>query len=941
LLAAANFTDSGRLAGVEPYYSLSGEKIAYELLFEKRVDETGTADAPGTGTADAPGTGTANSWGTGSTNSPGTGSMDATAFGYATGLDPAGDLFSQLSADPEFIEDFNSASFSRKYVTVVISATFDRGPVLYWYNGLPQSAKMKKLVAEYLDEVVYGENIRAWLPLYFKPGFLFLAGRMDTGEMFLFSPDERIVSINDLSDIEYMEALPALSPDDRAFRKWADLLSGSVGMPGDRSKDESYSIPDIEDVRDIFYNRGIYWPETMYPYLYDEGRFGGCCHANSGLQLALYHDNHHCDNLVNEPDDAKSNRLDAMSVLVYEGYAPGQKQGPAFRDFANSKGYYFTYYYDYYPTIDDLKEELGANRPVQYLIFSSDEVVVGGYTYDHFAHSVLAAGYSETTTDVFTITLYWGWRSLPEIEFEFGSEFEEQFENQYMIKNYPPDSPNPDWIVINEVYADPSPGLFGDANKDGLRETYRDEFIELYNTGVMDMDVSGWSLGDDDGDPFVFPEGTYIPVDGMLTLFGGGNPTFVPGVVFAAGSYIGNGLTNTGDTVLLKDAQGATIDSFTYPYGDVRGDRDVSMILDPDGIGEWKNPTRWVDPFYSPGRLNRDDTVHPDITLNEILADPPSGIEGDANGDGVRHAYEDEFVEIISLETEGAADLSFWCITDDDPSLKTFRFPSGTKILPGEFAVVFGGGSPTGIPGKWFTSRGRISNGLANRSDRVMLTTQDFEVIASLRWPKNPVYGNRDRSMIRVPDGTGEWRLPMGEEPIFSPNVENADLQEEVFLAINEVLADPPPGIEGDANGDGQRSSSGDEFVEIYNYGDEEVDLWGYKIVDASGSFFSIPEGVIVPAGGFLTVFGSGTPTGIPGVVITTGGCIGNGLKNTGDTVYLIDRYDNTLDEIEWPGEGYEGGINVSMIRVPDITGDWENSLPPLPPYTPGVFNTD
>jgi hypothetical protein len=38
-------------------------------------------------------------------------------------------------------------------------------------------------------------------------------------------------------------------------------------------------------------------------------------------------------------------------------------------------------------------------------------------------------------------------------------------------------------VVIDEVLADPPSGDTGDANRDGARKTYEDEFIELYNTG--------------------------------------------------------------------------------------------------------------------------------------------------------------------------------------------------------------------------------------------------------------------------------------------------------------------------------------------------------------------------------------------------------------------------------------------------------------------------
>ena len=39
------------------------------------------------------------------------------------------------------------------------------------------------------------------------------------------------------------------------------------------------------------------------------------------------------------------------------------------------------------------------------------------------------------------------------------------------------------------------------------------------------------------------------------------------------------------------------------------------------------------------------------------------------------------------------------------------------------------------------------------------------------------------------------------------------------------VLADPPSGTPGDANGDGTRSSSQDEFVELANVSSDPVDL--------------------------------------------------------------------------------------------------------------------
>ncbi len=49
-------------------------------------------------------------------------------------------------------------------------------------------------------------------------------------------------------------------------------------------------------------------------------------------------------------------------------------------------------------------------------------------------------------------------------------------------------------------------------------------------------------------------------------------------------------------------------------------------------------------------------------------------------------------------------------------------------------------------------------------------------------------------------------------------------------VMINEVLADPPDGIAGDANRDGTRDSAADEFVELVNSTARDLDLTGYQI---------------------------------------------------------------------------------------------------------------
>lgn len=146
-----------------------------------------------------------------------------------------------------------------------------------------------------------------------------------------------------------------------------------------------------------------------------------------------------------------------------------------------------------------------------------------------------------------------------------------------------------------------------------------------------------------------------------------------------------------------------------------------------------------------------------------------------------------------------------------------------------------------------------------------------------------------------------------------------ADDDNSLDIVINEILADPASGTNGDANGDGTRDSGDDEFVEIYNTGSTTIDISGFQIEDGFTTRHVVPAGTTLEPGVALVVFGGGTPTGIPGVVQTasTGSL---SLNNSGDTVILTD--DNG-DPIVGQTYGDEGGDDESLTRSPDFTGDF------------------
>ncbi len=171
-------------------------------------------------------------------------------------------------------------------------------------------------------------------------------------------------------------------------------------------------------------------------------------------------------------------------------------------------------------------------------------------------------------------------------------------------------------LVINEMLADPGP-LDGDANGDGIRDAYDDEFVEIINGGLNAVDMSNYSLSDATELRHTFPPGTILPSGKSIVVFGGGTPTGIPGIVQVA-STGQLSLINSGDEVILKDNLGTLIAYYSYNEG---GDQDQSLARLPDITGPvfvlhteiLSNPVP-----YSPGRYNTTDIPVPVEHLSSL-----------------------------------------------------------------------------------------------------------------------------------------------------------------------------------------------------------------------------------------------------------------------------------------------------------------------------------
>jgi len=133
-------------------------------------------------------------------------------------------------------------------------------------------------------------------------------------------------------------------------------------------------------------------------------------------------------------------------------------------------------------------------------------------------------------------------------------------------------------IVINEI------------NYHSAEDFDPEDWVELYNPGIEDLDISGWEFKDEnDTHIFTIPNNTILTGDEYLVLCKDSAlfSTAFPGIT----NFIGDfdfGLSGGGEPIRLFDAEGTLIDSVDY-------DDEEGWPTLPDGNG---NTLELIDPFF-------------------------------------------------------------------------------------------------------------------------------------------------------------------------------------------------------------------------------------------------------------------------------------------------------------------------------------------------------
>lgn len=468
-------------------------------------------------------------------------------------------------------------------------------------------------------------------------------------------------------------------------------------------------------------------------------------------------------------------------------------------------------------------------------------------------------------------------------------------------------------LIINEIMNNPA--AVSDA---------AGEWLEIHNPTVDAVDIDGWVLEDNDSDSHTIANGgpLLVPAGGFIVL-GNNADAATNGGAPVAYEYSDFFLANGFDEVVLIDDLAREIDRVEYDDGATFPDPNgASMaLIDPaldNNAGEnWcESPTPFGDgDLGTPGGANDCPLPPPDLVINEIMNNPAA--VSDSAG---------EWFEIFN-PTAADVDIDGWTIRDDGSDNHVITNGGPLVISAGGFLVLgnnidpaTNGGAPVDYSygASWF---------LSNGADEVILVEPSGIEIDRVEYDGGPVFPDPNGASMALFDPTLDnndgtnWctsSTPFGAGDSGTPGAINDCSIPAVEVIINEIHADPASGSAGDANRDGVRDFSDDEFVEIVNLTGAPLDISGWTLSDAVQMRHSFPDGTVLANECGVVVFGGGTPTGdFGGMVVQTASTGALGLNNGGDTVTLSDGAGIDISV----SYGGEGGDNQSLTRDPDLTG--------------------
>ena len=275
-----------------------------------------------------------------------------------------------------------------------------------------------------------------------------------------------------------------------------------------------------------------------------------------------------------------------------------------------------------------------------------------------------------------------------------------------------------------------------------------------------------------------------------------------------------------------------------------------------------------------------------------------------------------EFPDWVELHNTSDEDVQIggYGLSDDKIIAAKWTFPAGTTIPAGGYLIVYCSGDP---------ERGRMHTPFKlSADDDLVLTTEAGAVIDSLSLKAVSAGYSLGR------DAQGNW-VEMRPSPGY-PNTDEgvaafldtltADVGESIGVFLNEFMASNASTLLGP---DGSYC----DWIELYNTTGSDIDLSGYGVSDnpAQPLKYVLPDGTTIRAYSTLLIYCTGRK-GTSNTEIEAP----FGLAAYEEAVVFSTPDGRILDSYEYTRQE----TDQSMARVPDGTGDWQQTASPTPGYT-------
>ncbi len=454
----------------------------------------------------------------------------------------------------------------------------------------------------------------------------------------------------------------------------------------------------------------------------------------------------------------------------------------------------------------------------------------------------------------------------------------------------------------------------------GTEVSVNDEWIELRNITDSEINLEGWTIIAQDGSPSIELSGS-IAHNGYYLLERSSDDS-LPGI--AADLIYTGALGNSGEGLELRDSEDNLIDSIEASEGWLAGDNADKLTMERTNNGSWQSsqstggtpkavnsagsqvsPEPGEKEQPEPEILKEDvvsipeaEEVEPlatyslgDIVINEFVSDPADG--------------EVEWVELYNTTSKNI-DLADWTVEEGSGAKTTLegeigpsnedRFmviekPKGNLNNKGDIIILRDSKSTLidqVVYGDWDDGNKDNNAPQANDPNSIARKLDGYNS-----------YNNANDFVITVTPTKGKSNIITAEEETVEEEIsaeEKAQYDYSSDINVTEIFPNPVG------------SDTDDEFIELYNKGERDVNLTGWKLGDESKKRFIFKEVSSCSSGFYRSAKTSSASLRNDSCIIKTGDYLviyrsesKIALNNGNDSVKLFQPLmDNPLQEVKY-----------------------------------------